>query len=116
MVFVNIKTMIIVSKFMVPKGYQGLTFFPFVFLKHKILKTDKVLMNHESIHLRQQIELFVVFFYLFYGLEFFIRLLYCRNWYKAYRNISFEREAYYNEANLNYLQGRPFWRFIKYMF
>ena len=33
---------------------------------------------------------------------------------KAYRNISFEREAYTNEANSNYLNNRALWSFIKF--
>jgi hypothetical protein len=33
----------------------------------------------------------------------------------AYRNISFEREAYDNEHNLDYLGKRKFWHFIKYI-
>ncbi|MEX0995648.1 MAG: hypothetical protein WDZ45_01210 [Flavobacteriaceae bacterium] len=72
-------------------------------------------MNHERIHLRQQLELLILPFYLWYGLEFLLRLLYFRNRYKAYRNISFEREAYSNEADLYYLKRRKFWAFIGYL-
>ena len=32
-----------------------------------------------------------------------------------YKNISFEREAYCNDANLDYLKTRPFMRFLKYL-
>jgi hypothetical protein len=32
----------------------------------------------------------------------------------AYRNISFEKEAYTNEKDLNYLQSRSFWKFLNY--
>ena len=92
-----------------------MTIYPFVFLKRKELKQNLVLMNHEKIHLRQQIELLVIPFYLFYVLEFLIRLVQYKNWNKAYRNISFEREAYQNEFNLNYLTQRPFWSFLKYI-
>ncbi len=72
-------------------------------------------MNHERIHLRQQIELLVVPFYVWYGLEFLLRLLQYRNRRKAYYNISFEREAYGNEKDLNYLKQRSFWNFLKYL-
>jgi len=65
--------MILISKYLVPKGYVGITIFPFVFLKHKYLKTDINLVNHENIHLRQ-LELLIVLFYLWYVIEFFIRL------------------------------------------
>ena len=107
--------MIFISKFLVPKGYNGITMFPFIFLNDERLKQDKRLINHEAIHLKQQLELLIIPFYIFYGTEFLIRLLKHRNWQKAYRNISFEREAYANEAQLDYLKQRTFWAFLKYL-
>lgn len=107
--------MIFISKYLVPKGYSGLTIFPFVFLKYNHLKLNEVLLNHEKIHLRQQIEMLILPFYLFYFIEFLIRLFKYKNWYKAYRNISFEREAYHNESDLHYLKKRSFWTFLKYL-
>ena len=107
--------MILISKYLVPKGYVGITIFPFVFLKHRCLKTDINLVNHEKIHLRQQLELLIIVFYLWYCIEFLIRLLVYGNWKKAYKNISFEREAYANEKDLNYLKLRPLWNFIKFI-
>lgn len=107
--------MIFISKYLVPKGYSGLTVFPFVFLKNSRFKTDYVLINHEKIHLRQQLEMLLIPFYLVYGLEFLLRLFQYKNWNLAYRNISFEREAYTNELNLDYLKHRPFWGFLKYI-
>lgn len=91
-----------------------MTIFPFMFLKSKALKGNNVLINHEKIHLKQQLELLVIPFFIAYFLEFSFRLLQYKNWYLAYRNISFEREAYLNEKDLNYLKKRPFWNFIKY--
>ncbi len=108
--------MIFISKYIVPKGYTGMAVFPFVFLKEKYLKNDKVLVNHERIHLRQQLELLLLPFYLFYLIEFLFRLVYYQNWKKAYKNISFEREAYANEQNLDYLKQRAFWTFLKYLY
>lgn len=106
--------MILFSKYLVPRGYTGITIFPFVFLKSKSLRHDKVLINHEKIHLKQQLELFIIPFYIFYVFEFTIRLIQYKKWYTAYRNISFEREAYRNENDLDYLKSRPFWTFINY--
>lgn len=63
-------------------------------------------INHELIHSSQIKEYLYIFFYLFYLLEWFFRILQFRNSYKAYRNISFEREAYSNSDNLNYLETR----------
>ncbi|MCF7568883.1 hypothetical protein L3X37_10985 [Sabulilitoribacter arenilitoris] len=107
--------MIFISKYLVPKGYTGLAVFPFVFLKYNRFKTDYVLINHEKIHLRQQLEMLIILFYLVYGIEFLFRLFQYKNWNLAYRNISFERESYTNELNLDYLKHRPFWAFLKYL-
>lgn len=85
-----------------------------MFLKHKTLKDNSALINHEKIHLRQQLELLIIPFFVLYVLEFFIRLVQYREWELAYRNISFEREAYKNEKNHNYLKSRTFWSFKKY--
>ncbi|MFY0713564.1 hypothetical protein J1D01_07805 [Seonamhaeicola sp. NFXS20] len=107
--------MILISKYLVPKGYLGLTLFPFVFLKASYLKLNKVLINHEKIHLRQQLELAIIPFYVIYILEFFVRLLQYKKWHLAYRNISFEREAFSKEHDLEYLKNRSFWAFLKYL-
>ena len=107
--------MILISKYIIPKGYTGLTIYPFVFLKNTQLRNDEVLINHESIHLKQQLELLVLPFYIVYGFEFLFRLLQYKHWKMAYRNISFEREAYGNEDNLDYLNTRRTWRFLKYI-
>ena len=107
--------MVIISKFLVPRGYIGITIFPFIFLKYYNLKLNSVLMNHEKIHLRQQLELLVIPFYVFYGVEFIIRLVQYKKWYLAYQNISFEREAFLNEKDLNYLKSRSFWAFVGYL-
>ncbi|MFD1062111.1 hypothetical protein ACFQ1Q_02540 [Winogradskyella litorisediminis] len=106
--------MILISKYIVPKGYTGLTLFPFIFLKRKELLLNKILVNHEKIHLRQQLELLIIPFYLLYIIEFIIRYLKLNDWQQAYRSISFEREAYKNDTNLKYLKNRPFWNFINY--
>ncbi len=72
-------------------------------------------MNHERIHLRQQLELLVLPFYIWYGVEYLLRLLQYKDRHKAYRNIGFEREAYANEANLEYLKDRNLWKFMDFI-
>ena len=106
--------MILISKYIVPKGYSGLTLFPFIFLKGKDLAQNGVLINYEKIHLRQQIELLIILFYLFYVVEFVIRYIKLKNWKLAYKSISFEKEAYKNEGDPKFLKKRPFWNFIHY--
>ncbi|MCU0341232.1 MAG: hypothetical protein MUE30_15240 [Spirosomaceae bacterium] len=91
----------------------GLTLFPFVFCKYA--KPSARLINHERIHLFQQIEMGLLPFYIWYVLEFLVRLVQHRNWYKAYLNISFEREAYRNDQNLKYLKKRTMWEWMKYL-
>lgn len=105
---------LIAKRYLVPKGYTGITIYPFVFLRDKVDAENKVLLNHERIHLRQQIELAIIFFFLIYAIEYFIGLVKYRNHHLAYRNIIFEREAYANEKDLNYLKQRSFWRFLKF--
>lgn len=107
---------LIVAKYLIPKGYRGLALFPFVFVKHSLDKENPIFINHERIHLRQQLELLVIPFFLWYFLEFLVRFIQYKNWNLAYRNISFEREAYSNEKDLGYLKRRSFWSFLKYAF
>ncbi|MEG1200098.1 MAG: hypothetical protein RSD53_11940, partial [Algoriella sp.] len=72
------------------------------------MKENKTLINHETIHIIQQVELLVIPFYIWYLTEYLFRLIQYKNQHKAYRNISFEREAYANEKNPNYLKERKF--------
>ena len=106
--------MILISKYIVPRGYLGITIFPFVFLKYKALKENQDLINHEKIHLRQQQELLIIPFFVIYSFEFLVRLIQYGKFKLAYRNISFEREAYGNESNLGFLNKRRIWNFIHY--
>ncbi len=107
--------LILQSRYLIPKGFNGLTIFPFVIVSAQADLSDKVLMNHERIHLKQQLELAILPFFIWYFVEYLLRLLQFRNRRKSYRNISFEREAYANEGNMEYLQNRKFWSFLKYL-
>lgn len=104
-----------ISKILVPKGFSGITIYPFVFVRDNYWAKKQEFITHEKIHLKQQIELLILFFYLWYGIEFIIRIGQYKNVRKAYRNISFEREAYANEKNINYTVTRKFFSFIKYL-
>jgi len=106
--------MILFTRYKIFKKYRGITLWPFIVLNNGC-KKDITLLNHERIHLRQQIELLVIPFYIWYGIEFLIRYFQYKNWDKAYRNISFEREAYKNDFDLEYLKKRRFWGFLKYI-
>lgn len=106
---------VLVNQHLVPKGFNGIVLWPVVILRKAAFKQDARMVNHESIHLRQQAELLVVFFYVWYGVEYLFRWMIYGNRYKAYRNISFEREAYTHENDKNYLKSRPLWNFRKFI-
>lgn len=89
--------------------------FPFILLKDKKLKEDLYLINHEKIHIRQQLELLIFPFFIWYSLEYFIRLIQYKDRIVAYQNISFEKEAYANDKNLNYLNERKLYSFFNYL-
>ncbi len=87
--------------------------FPFVLVKNA--KKSKVLINHERIHIVQQLELLLLPFFVIYLFEYGLGYLKYKNHDRAYRSISFEKEAYKHDNDLNYLKNRPFWAFIKYL-
>jgi beta-lactamase regulating signal transducer with metallopeptidase domain len=102
------------------KEINGITLFPFVFLRKSYVDrladwNLKSLINHESIHLKQQAELGIIFFYVWYFIEYCIRVVLIGNTDAAYRRICFEKEAYVNEDNLEYIKTRKFWSFLKYI-
>ncbi|MEW7290384.1 hypothetical protein [Aquimarina sp. 2304DJ70-9] len=106
---------IVVNKYLIGRHFVGLALWPFIVVKDSFLKEDEIFINHEKIHIRQQAELLVLPFYILYFAEYIIRVVQYRNSQQAYRNISFEREAYYNEDDLDYLKKRRPWSFIKYL-
>jgi hypothetical protein len=95
-----------------PFGYSAMTLFPFVLFRGKM---PDWLKNHERIHLRQQIEMLILPFYIWYIAEYLIHYLKFRDRLKAYRAISFEKEAYSNHHDPGYLRKRKFWSFFRYL-
>ena len=92
---------------------EGMALYPFVFIKNR--HPHWVLLNHEGIHLRQQLETGFLLFYVWYLAEYLFRLIRCRSHYQAYRAISFEREAFRHEASPDYLRERTRWAFLRYI-
>ncbi len=107
--------MIIVFKHLFYRNYVGLSLWPFIIIKDLHLKEDTVLINHEKVHLKQQQELLIIPFYIWYLLEWLFRCLWYLDSYRAYQNISFEREAYMNEKNMDYLRNRKPFGFLRYL-
>lgn len=131
--------MIIVSRLMfvfMPSWVAGITIWPFIFLRNKTLVHNNRIVNHESIHLRQQTEcgfigLILVtvvnlilgfewyrlivgacLFYILYIYEFAAQYIKYRSWIEAYRHIYFEIEAYRYENDTTYLGRRKFLAFV----
>lgn len=100
------------------KGYTGITIWPFVILRDgksdMSLKAFAFLVNHERIHIRQQLELLVVGFYFLYGFYYIKGLVSGKTKFESYRLIPFERESYCNEKNLSYLKKRKIWAWRHY--
>ena len=94
---------------------NAMAIFPFILLRDKYQKADKTLVNHERIHLRQQLELLIFPFYLLYVFNYLINLVRYRNHHRAYFNIVFEREAYACDQDLDYLKKRKFFSWVKYL-
>jgi len=91
----------------------AITLFPFIVMRS--VYDNPITINHEKIHIEQQKELLVVFFY----------ILYVFYWLKgkasgmtneaAYSSIPFEKEAYSNQYNLEYLDKRKRWNWTKFI-
>lgn len=117
-------------------GYLAMTVFPFIFARGELNGVD---INHESIHGYQQIEvtivsflillaMIVVFgwswwllllsiptFYIWYVIEYIVRFIIYPYRKEAYRNISFEQEAFLHEGDFTYLNNRKLFSWIKYI-
>ncbi len=100
--------------FFTSRRFNAIALYPFVIIKNGQLANNKELLLHERIHLRQQIELLILPFYILYLSEFIIRFLFTFNAAWAYRNLSFEREAYRNMNNHDYFKDRKFWAWLRY--
>tara|TARA_Y100000592_G_scaffold30536_2_gene48659 strand:+ start:73954 stop:74295 length:342 start_codon:yes stop_codon:yes gene_type:complete len=89
----------------------AITLFPFIISKEPM---GPETLNHETIHIKQQAELFVIFFYLLYVAYYFIGLVKYKDKQKAYYMIPFEQEAYEYDNQLDYLQTRKPYSWTKY--
>lgn len=119
------------------KGFRAINLFGILFVRGNAT-INGVDMNHESIHSRQILEVIVSFypiwiaicifsspwialiimpfsFYILYVLEWIVRLIQFRNANEAYRNISFEREAYTYQSDLSYLEKRKPLAWVKFI-
>lgn len=97
-----------------PRGYKAITLLNLVFVRRDTRLTGRDII-HEYIHWEQEKELLIIGFYLLYVAEFLIRLAQYKSWHVAYRNISFEREAYTSQNEEYYLMNRKHYAWLKYI-
>lgn len=118
------------------EGFIAITIWPFVFVrKDEEKKFDSVAENHESIHAEQQKEmlgvgwlmagilliitgslwwlLLIPIYFWWYLIEYCLRSVFGTG--NAYRNISFEREAYANEKDFDYNRRRQSFAWLGYL-
>lgn len=88
----------------------AITLWPFIILSPK--NNNDITINHEKIHLEQQKELFIVFFYILYAFYWIKGLIAFRDKYEAYMSIPFEKEAYQNDHDFEYLKNRKRYSWI----
>lgn len=104
--------MIVIRNNVIPfNGFTAVNLFGILFVRNNAVIND-VTINHESIHTEQMKEMIYIFFYLWYIIEWIIRLFMKGN---AYKNISFEKEAYTNEDYLKYLEERKHYSCLWYI-
>ena len=105
---------IIKNKFIPFKGYKAINLFGILFTKNSLSNID---INHEKIHTKQMIETLFIGFYIWYGLEYLIIRIFGHKDKQndCYHEISLEEEAYNNDDNLEYLDNRKPFNWIKYI-
>lgn len=96
---------VVQNRFLPGKNFLAITLFGVIFTRHKE-RIDGLVLNHERIHCRQQLEWLYIPFFILYLAEWLWYLAKYRNSHRAYRAISFEREAYANERDLSYPDRR----------
>ena len=86
----------------VPIEINAITLGPFIFSRGTMSDTTK---NHEAIHCEQYKELFIIGFLILYGFSWLKNRL-TMSGSDAYMNIWFEKEAYANQDNFDYISER----------
>lgn len=126
---------IIYNKFIPLKGFKAMMLFGLLFVREGVTMSETD-MNHEKIHAGQYREvtftcflaavLLSVFglwwtlpvaplvYYIWYVVEWIVRLAILKDAHAAYRAICFEREAYANETDLEYLSNRKGYAFLDF--
>jgi hypothetical protein len=102
-------------KYFAGKFVNAMALWPFILVKNLETKESQVTIHHEKIHIRQQIEMFILPFYIVYLGFYLINRLKGNSHMQAYLRIPFEKEAYCEESNFDYLHNRKFWAWRFYI-
>lgn len=127
---------VIKNKFVPVSNFSAMNILGFLFIKEGT-KITKELIRHEAIHSVQQYEIFglsaftALFVSCIYASWWYLLitvampiLLYVLAWFielvlppynSAYKDSPFEREAYLNQNNPEYLANRPLFAVVKYI-
>ena len=90
----------------------AITIWPFIICKGTMSERT---LNHEKIHIKQQQELLLIGFYLLYTYYWLKNIIWWRmTIHQAYKEIPFEREAYFNDDYEDYLQERKWFAWWQY--
>lgn len=98
------------------KGFSAINLFGVVFVRGNNISQRTI--QHEQIHTLQMKEMLYIFFYIWYVIEWICKLFVYNNFKEAYRNISFEREAYTYQENVSYIcdkDVRPKYNWINFL-
>ena len=100
---------IVRSKYVPFKGFVAINLFGVIVARNDV-RLSRRTINHERIHTAQMREMGYLPFYVWYVVEWLVRLPLRGN---AYRNISFEREAYSFMGYLDYLEHRRHYAWLR---
>lgn len=126
-----------IAKHLLFKGYSTITLTAFVCTKLSEEEMPQSIKNHECVHARQWVEMFVIgwfavfvmqilfnasewlyvlpflAFYLWYVIEVLIKSILLRK--NAYHEVSFEIEAKLSENDNSYLENSGYFEWIKFL-
>lgn len=128
--------MVIRNKYLPLGDFKVMNILGFLFVREGV-EASPTILRHEAIHTRQQYEIIIASAILFlwvvntyswlcYLLIIFAMplVLYALAWLielmrppynSAYKDTPFEREAYINQGNPNYLDTRPWFAWVRYI-
>jgi hypothetical protein len=107
----NSRVPVILSK-IAPINIWAISFGIWVWCRGELSEQTK---RHEIIHFQQQLELGFALQWAIYAFSYLYHLVKIRDSREAYYDVSFEREAYGNEADKNYLENRKRYAWVKYI-